>query len=498
MIVLVWVIVAAVTIMRAIAAFNVPLTGDEAYYWEWSRHLAFGYTDHPPAVAWTIALFSFLGTNPGVVRSGFVVCGIIATLAIAACATELARGDRRAGAVAALAFSLTPAMSLAFGAASPDGPYLAFWCLSLWLAVRAFDRRDERSFIFLGLALGGVILSRMTGFALLFGILMASLAPSQRRIWRQGLWFSFALAGLCFVPFIVWNAQHQWATVVFTFMSRHVNEGLSPRRVLETLGVQAAAYSPGIWIGVILCAIRPRNALIEWTAVPLFALMMVVALFERVETNWFFGSFASMCAALGLAWVSLSHRSRLLWASGSIVPAAVLIPLLFTAALAPGPIYQAIRDTGSTLRNTGPFEIYTYQPLARDVKELAQANDAVVMTDGYGLSSLLDFNGGITPIVIGYDAQGLESRRWYSDSMHPKRALFVDKAPLTPIDGNPGRPDFKARLAMACEHVRPAGVLRYGYAGVPPRAYYLTWCDGLRSDGLQILRWETGWSITSR
>src|SRR5579875_247550 len=75
MIIAVWTIVAAVTIMRGIAAFTVPLTGDEAYYWEWSRHLAFGYTDHPPMVAWTIALFSFLGTSPGAVRFGFVVCG---------------------------------------------------------------------------------------------------------------------------------------------------------------------------------------------------------------------------------------------------------------------------------------------------------------------------------------------------------------------------------------------------------------------------------------
>ncbi len=490
MIVAVWTIVAAVTVMRGIAAFSVPLTGDEAYYWEWSRHLAFGYTDHPPIVAWTIALFSFLGTSPGVVRLGFVVCGIIATLAIAACATELAGGDRRAGAVAALAFSLTPAMSLAFGSASPDGPYLAFWCLSLWLAARAFNRPDERTFAFLGLALGGAILSRMTAFALVLGIIVAASLPDRRAIWKQGLWISFAVAAACFAPFVVWNGQHGWATIGFTFFSRHVNEGFSLRRVLETLGVQAAAYSPGIWLGAIVCAVRPRNALVEWTAVPLFVIMMFIALFERVETNWFFGSFASMCAGLGLAWVHLNYRSRLVWASTSIVPALVLIPLLFTAALAPGPIYQAIRDTGSTLRNTGPFEIYTYRPLARDVRELALANDAVVMTDGYGLSSLLDFNGGIAPVVIGYDAQGAESRRWYTDAMHPHRALFVDKAPLNPIEGNPGRPDFKARLQMACERVRPGGVLRYGYAGVPPRAYYLTWCDGLRTDGLQILRWE--------
>jgi 4-amino-4-deoxy-L-arabinose transferase-like glycosyltransferase len=118
----VWAIVAAVTFMRAIADFKLPLTGDEAYYWEWSRHLAFGYVDHPPAVAWTIRAFAWLGAVPGAVRIGFVLCGVVATLAAAAAATRLAGGDRRAGAATALAFALTPLFSMAFGSATPDGP----------------------------------------------------------------------------------------------------------------------------------------------------------------------------------------------------------------------------------------------------------------------------------------------------------------------------------------------------------------------------------------
>ncbi|MBV8424593.1 MAG: glycosyl transferase, partial [Candidatus Eremiobacteraeota bacterium] len=55
MIVFVWLVIAVVTLMRVITIFNVPLVGDEAYYWEWSRRLAFGYVDDPPVVAWTIA-----------------------------------------------------------------------------------------------------------------------------------------------------------------------------------------------------------------------------------------------------------------------------------------------------------------------------------------------------------------------------------------------------------------------------------------------------------
>lgn len=491
MIVVVWVIAGAVTLMRAIAGYRVPLTGDEAYYWEWSRHLALGYVDHPPAVAWTIRAFSWLGETPGAVRIGFVVCGVVATLAGAAAATRLARGDRRAGAVTALAFAITPLFSMAFGSATPDGPFLAFWTLSMWLALRAFDERRRIDFVWLGLALGMALLARMFSFALLFGIVMYAFAPARRHLWRDGLALSFGVCALVYVPFVWWNATHDWITFDFTFVGRHVSKFLL-LRPLSLYAVQAGAYSPGLFIGALVVAFR-GHALLKWTALPLIGLLTVLAFIEPVEIHWIFGPYASLCIGLGAAYVGLAHRARVIWASASVVPALLLLPLLFYAAVAPGAVYQQFRNTGSTLRNTGPFEIFTYWSLAKDVRRMAEANDAIIMTDGYGLSSVIDFYAGVTPVVIGYDWQGRESRNWYSDDRHPVRAIFVDKEeldPAHPTPENPGRPDFMKQLSEACGSVRPGPVLEYSYAGVPPRKYYTTFCERIVPDGMRILRWE--------
>ena len=35
-----------------------PINGDEAQYWDWSRHLAWGYYSKPPMVAWVIYVTS--------------------------------------------------------------------------------------------------------------------------------------------------------------------------------------------------------------------------------------------------------------------------------------------------------------------------------------------------------------------------------------------------------------------------------------------------------
>ena len=480
-----WTAIVAIVIVRCIAAFTVPLTGDEAYYWEWSRHLAFGYVDHPPMVAWTIALFSIFGTTPGLVRLGFILCGLVASLAIAGCATELT-DDGRAGAAAALALALMPLASLAFGAASPDGPYMRFWALALWFGARAFRRDRLSDWALLGVALAGTLLSRVLGLALLFGVCAYAFSPQTRVMWRRGVPLTLGVAFVLCLPWLVWNATHGWITFAFALLYRHneVHE-LSFARLGGVLLAQTAAYSPGIFVAVLLLAIRPRNAFLAWAALPQLIVVMVLGLVERVEIYWIFGTMVSLGAMLGIAYVRISYRARLIWTSVCAGPGTILVAVILGVTLAPVPLYGWLhREWNASLRNGGPFEIMTYAPLAHDAARLARAHDAVVMTDGYGFSSVLDFDAGIAPVVIGYDWQGREARRWYPDARHPVRALFVDKEPLS------SRPDIALHLHRACGSVVDGGVHGFAYGGALPRDYYFTWCDGLAADGLAILRWE--------
>jgi 4-amino-4-deoxy-L-arabinose transferase-like glycosyltransferase len=492
-----WFIVAFVTLLRGFAAWKLPLTGDEAYYWEWAKHLALGYADHPPMVAYLIFPLDWVTANPLFVRLGFLACGVVATLAAAGAAKRIT-GDERAGMVTALAMTLAPMLSVGFVLATPDGPLMAGWALSLYLTVRASQTHARRDFVLLGLAIGFALLSKMFAWALVAGIVAWSLAPERRRLWREGLATSFAIAAVLYTPFLVWNAEHHWISFRFALAQRHV---ANPRwyRPLLYLLANAGAYSPGLWIAAMLVLIRPRNALIAWTAAPLSIVLILLNLHEPIELHWFFGPYVSLAVGIGVAFESLSNRARVLWATAGAVPAAVLIPFLFLAAAFPGQLYSAFRATGSTLRNSGPLEIFTYWPLAQDVRRMATANEAVVVTDGYGFSSQMDFEAGIPPVVIGYANQGQEARHWYDAAMKPKRILFVDKEALVAIPGQPktfpGRPDFARRLSMACGSVKPGPSLEYSYTDptghtVPARTYFLTWCEEPRPNAIRILRWD--------
>ena len=52
-------LLALTTVFRLAYLLSVPLdlAGDEAYYWDWSRQLDWGYFSKPPMVAWIIAIF---------------------------------------------------------------------------------------------------------------------------------------------------------------------------------------------------------------------------------------------------------------------------------------------------------------------------------------------------------------------------------------------------------------------------------------------------------
>jgi 4-amino-4-deoxy-L-arabinose transferase-like glycosyltransferase len=480
---IVWSTVLVVTALRAIFDATLPMTGDEAYYWEWSRRLAAGYVDHPPAVAFAIAAFAWLGQTPFAVRLPFVLCGL-GTAIFAAGAANVLTGDRRAGWIAALAVTLAPMTIVAFGMVSPDGPFALFWALSLYCAARAFRSGSWTWYVLLGIALGLALLSRFFAVALVLGIIAAVCSkPYRSMLPRVAL--SLLVACGVWSPFLLWNASHHWISFTFALVQRHEPQYSFGRPFLiYVLG--AIGFSPGLWIAATLVALKPKEPLIAWTALPLSVVLLLLALRESVEVYWFIGPFISLAVGLGATFAQWDTQQQLRRGSWIFAPAVILCALVFFAGIAPGAVYAGVRHAGLRLNNGGPFEMFTYPPLAKDVRALTRSRNADVMTDGYGFSSLLDFYGGLRPILIGYDAQGQEARHWFTDGDHPQLLLFVDKVPLA------RRADFTEQMLISCKRVTPGPVLSYPLAGsdrsVPPRRYFTTWCS-VTPNTIATLRW---------
>ena len=60
-----WSIFLALIALNMVYNTSLPLLGDEAYYWAWSRQLDWSYFDHPPMIAWMIKAATLLGEQLG-------------------------------------------------------------------------------------------------------------------------------------------------------------------------------------------------------------------------------------------------------------------------------------------------------------------------------------------------------------------------------------------------------------------------------------------------
>ncbi len=292
-------IIVIATLVRLAVAAKVPLVEDEAYYWDWSRHLAFGYFDHPPVIAWLIAGgVKLQGITTMGVRLFPVLCGTVAALALADTARQLAGAS--AARFAALLLACTP-FTVGFILATPDAPLLAFVALTLWAVVRAVSVEAPRAALVwwsvAGVSIGFAMASKFTGILVPIAIALAVMIHPQlrRQLRTPGPWVAVALASLVMLPVLFWNADNQW--IAFRFQLGHglgaVARGSWWQRELNLIGGQAALVTPILFVLLIAAVKRDYNPngdarrfLLAQVALLALGFFLYSATRRSVEANW--------------------------------------------------------------------------------------------------------------------------------------------------------------------------------------------------------------------
>jgi len=402
---------------------RVELTFDEAYYTLWSRHLSWGYLDHPPMVAaWIRAsTLMFGGSEFGVRALNTLGCGALPAL-IGWIAWRLFRSIE----TAALATLLWVSMPLVAGApiATPDGPLVVFWTLALAGLVEVWRGRAT-GWAVGGLALGLGLLSKFTAGFLAAGAALALLATPSLRPWlaRPAPYLAALGALALFSPFLAWNASHDWATFAKQF-GRVPPREFAPRYMLEFVASQiglmnpltavaaAAAIGSALWRGP-PAPEREARVLLAATIAPAAAYFFVHALHDRVQGNWVAPLYSALAilAASGAveAQTAPGARARIVGAAGRWAPplglAAIGLVYLHVATGFPalGPLDPAARIGG-------------WRELTRDIDARARDEGAhFILAHGYAATSLLTYYGdGSIPVV-----QRDERRRWSFEPAPP-------------------------------------------------------------------------------
>jgi hypothetical protein len=429
--------IVALTVLRLVGAIWTPLTFDEAYYWTWSRHLAGGYYDHPPAVAFVIRLGTLIvGDTELGVRLVSILLALPMSFAVYRTAAILFGGQRLA-ASATILLNVTLMAAVGTLIVTPDSPLLVASSFVLFSLAKVLETGRGVWWLAVGLAVGIALLSKYT--ARFFGpaILIWLVSVPKMRKWLISPWpyLGAVVAFAIFSPVILWNADHQWVSFVKQLGRSRVVE-FNPAFLGELIPTQIAFATPLVFIlgAMGLYAMCRRDsgafaarALINsmfWTIVLYF---IWHSLHARVEANWFAPVYPAFAVAAAVAahltrwqerWQSLA-RFCLRWAP--------LTGILMFAAL----IVQA---------NTGVLSGFRRDATVRSVgvgwRQLAQEIEAVrvryqatcVLAPDYGTTSWLAFYLPKNVCVL----QPTERIRWVNmGAPDPAtlrgRLLFVDE-----------------------------------------------------------------------
>ena len=219
-------LVALSTLLHVAYAGLLPLSPQEAYYWQYARHPALSYFDHPPAAAWTIRAFTLLlGDSERTVR--LAAAGWSAVF----CFFFFLSGRRLLGSRAALTATavmlVSPFFSIGQTIITPDTPLVAGWIAAFYFTGRALQEERPAWLLAAGAAAGVATLGKYTGFLLLPQIFLALLLDrrGRRMLATPYPWIGAVLTLLIFSPVVIWNANHGWASFGFQFGSHGLVRG---------------------------------------------------------------------------------------------------------------------------------------------------------------------------------------------------------------------------------------------------------------------------------
>jgi dolichol-phosphate mannosyltransferase len=208
-------------ILRLLTIVFVPLMPEEAYYWMYSQHPSLSYFDHPPMIAWAIYAGTWLFNDT---EAGVRICGnLMATIAIGLM-YWYARiwMSRRVAIVSALTLLILPFYSWTGFIATMDSQLIFFWLLCLIGASLALKEQKWWGWYIAGVAFGAAMLSKYTGVFCGAGLLLALFS---HRPWRKYLlsphpYIAAAIGVAMFLPVVLWNERHGWASFRFQFVDR--------------------------------------------------------------------------------------------------------------------------------------------------------------------------------------------------------------------------------------------------------------------------------------
>lgn len=300
---------------------------DELYYIACSEHLALGYPDHAPLIAFATRLSRALfGESLFAFRLLPALAGG-AKIFLAALLVKEFGGRGFAAFLACLCVLCAPVYLaidnlLAMNAFEP-----VFWMACVYFAVLAVKREQPRYWLWFGFFAGLGLMNKHSmlffGAAIVIGLIAT---PARKYLLDKWLWLGGAIAFLIFLPNIVWQIQNDFATLELlrNVQKTGKNVVVAPHEFIiqQIFALNPASilvWLPGLWY--FLFDKRGREFRFLGVA---YLVLLAMMIYLGAKDYYLAPIYPMLFAAGAVWWEQISEKIRALYFSRFLLPLPIL------------------------------------------------------------------------------------------------------------------------------------------------------------------------------
>jgi len=277
-------------ILNGVQAFFTHLDPDEAYYWIYSRDLAFGYFDHPPMVAGLINLGYKLFQNELGVRIGTILLQ-----AGTFYGTYLLVGrpaERRKVWLLIVLLAAVPLLNVYGFIMTPDGPLLLLAVLFL-LLFRHFLPEEGNTpkpqwwvVIALGAIMAALLYSKYHGIVWIGLCTLAMLST----LLKNSRYYVAAIIGvILFLPHLYWQYEHGFPSFRYHLSGR--DDPYELKHTVTYLLNQVVIFSPFLFPLLLKALFKPAvnnrmTRVYQWLIYGFWVFFFLMSFKGHVEPQW--------------------------------------------------------------------------------------------------------------------------------------------------------------------------------------------------------------------
>ena len=271
-------------IVNLLQAAYTEVIGDEAYYWLYSKYLAWGYFDHPPMVALLVKISSFFFKGNLGIRFMTVLLQSL-TIILTWKIIDDTRPDIERAWSFIIIIGSTCVFSMYGFITTPDAPLIFFTAFFLYYYKKFLSDQSWKNILILSCSIAGLVYSKYHGVLVAGLVILSNLKLLKGyRIWMVGF-FSLILL----MPHIWWQVSNDFPTMKFQVVDRA--ESFRWFYLLEYLPNQMALFNPFIFGAVMFLIFRnkPRDYFERALYFVIFGFLGffgLTALRGHVEPHW--------------------------------------------------------------------------------------------------------------------------------------------------------------------------------------------------------------------